>query len=116
MLPKLGGLTKAMYAAGRFTDTSGAKATFAVPNAVHREKSLQKLPEVEAALAAHFGRPVPLELVVEGEQGSTKSSAHAPALPHRQLPPARPRSVTGRHPRNHRCPLTRSTRSATRRS
>ncbi len=85
VLPKLGGLTKAMYAAGRFTDTSGAKATFAVPNAVHREKSLQKLPEVEAALAAHFGRPVPLELVVEGEQASPKSAprsgASAPATP-----------------------------------
>ena len=104
VLPKLGGLTKAMYAAGRFTDTAGAKAIFAVPNAVHREKSLQKLPEVEAALAAHFGRAVPLELVVEGEQPSAKPAARPDASDRRRLaanagPPstARPHS---RRPRS----------------
>ena len=65
ILPTLGGLTKAMYSVGRFTDSSGSKAVFAVPNAVHREKSEQKRPEVEAALERHFGRPVPLDLVID---------------------------------------------------
>ena len=65
ILPTLGGLTKAMYSVGRFTDSSGSKAVFAVPNAVHRDKSEQKRPEVEAALERHFGRAVPLELVID---------------------------------------------------
>ena len=74
VLPRLGGLTKAMYAAGHFLDSTGPKALFTVPNAVHREKAGQKLPEVEAALAAHFGRPVLLELVVDDGAGSAGST------------------------------------------
>lgn len=91
ILPKLSGLTKAMYTVGHFTDCSGNAAVFVVPNAVHRDKSEQKRPEVEAALATHFGRPVPLKLVVDdgtsvgsgssvstsgsGESGPTRASA-----------------------------------------
>jgi hypothetical protein len=77
VLPRLAGLTKAMYAAGRFLDSTGPKARFTVPNAVHREKAGQKLGEVEAALAAHFGRPVPLELVVDDGAGATGPSTAA---------------------------------------
>jgi DNA polymerase-3 subunit gamma/tau len=77
VLPRLAGLTKAMYAAGRFLDSTGPKARFTVPNAVHREKAGQKLGEVEAALAAHFGRPVPLELVVDEGAGATGPSTAA---------------------------------------
>jgi hypothetical protein len=77
VLPRLAGLTKAMYAAGHFLDSAGPKARFTVPNAVHREKASQKLAEVEAALAAHFGRPVPMELVVDDGAGGAGASAPA---------------------------------------
>ena len=79
VLPRLGGLTKAIYAVGHFLDSSGPRAVFAVPNAVHREKAGQKVAEVEAALAAHFGRPVPLELVVDDGAGGSSSATAAPA-------------------------------------
>lgn len=66
VLPNLSGLTKAMYSVGHFVDTDGTTARFAVPNDVHRQKSLQKVGEVEAAVANHLGRPLGLELIVEG--------------------------------------------------
>ncbi len=69
VLPRLSGLTKAMYAIGRFLAVEGEQAVFALPNEVHRQKCAQKQAEVEAALAAHFGRPVPLRLVVDGVAG-----------------------------------------------
>ncbi len=66
VLPRLGGLTKAMFAVGRFLAVEGERAVFALPNEVHRQKCAQKQAEVEDALASHFGRPVPLRLVVDG--------------------------------------------------
>ncbi len=69
VLPGLSGLTKAMFSVGHFVDVGSGRAgtlRFAVPNEVHREKSLQKLEEVEGALSARLGHPVHLELVVDG--------------------------------------------------
>jgi len=71
VLPTLSGLSKAMYAVGRFLSVEGGTAVYALPNDVHRQKCEGKRPEVEAALAKHFGRPVPLRLVVDdGGAGS----------------------------------------------
>lgn len=62
-----------MFSVGHFVDTaadaSTGRARFAVPNEVHREKSLQKLAEVEGALAAVLGHPLTLELVVDAPHG-----------------------------------------------
>lgn len=66
VLASLSGLTKAMYAAGRFTAVDGSAVTFAVPNEVHRQKCEQKRSEVESALSDRVGRPVRLTLVVDG--------------------------------------------------
>ncbi len=82
VLPRLSGLTKAMFNVGHFVDAGSMESgplRFAVPNEVHREKSLQKLPEVEAALQAALGRPVRLELVVEGAADARRSRAATPA-------------------------------------
>jgi hypothetical protein len=46
----------------------GGKAVLALPNAIHRDRCQAVRADVEAALATHFGRPVPLRLVVESEQ------------------------------------------------
>lgn len=66
MLPSLGGLVKAMYSVGRFTDVDGATATLALPNEVHRQKCEQKRSEVEAALSQRLDHPIRLRLVVDG--------------------------------------------------
>lgn len=77
VLPRLSGLTKAMYSVGNFVDTDGTTARFAVPNGVHRDKSLQKLGEVEDALEAELGHRLTLDLVIAGDAtpGATGTAA-----------------------------------------
>ncbi len=65
VLPSLGGLAKAMYSVGRFTEVAGSTATLALPNEVHRQKCEQKRTEVEAALSRRIGRPIHLQLVTD---------------------------------------------------
>ncbi len=67
ILPTLSPRAKAFFSAGRFVEGDDRTAVFALPNAPHVEKCEKHRPDVEAALAAHFGRPVPLRLVVDTE-------------------------------------------------
>src|SRR5712691_7884520 len=55
---------KVRFGAGHFVGVDDASATFALPNAVHRDRCEECRPEVEQTLASHFGRPVPLRLIV----------------------------------------------------
>jgi DNA polymerase III subunit gamma/tau len=55
---------KALFAAGRFVEADGL-VQFALPNSTHVARCEDHRSEVEAALAAHYGRPVPLLLVVD---------------------------------------------------
>jgi DNA polymerase-3 subunit gamma/tau len=57
---------KALYQAGRFVAADGERAQFGLPNEIHRNRCEDMRPEVEAALADQFGRPIPLVLVVDG--------------------------------------------------
>jgi DNA polymerase III subunit gamma/tau len=68
VLPKLKGMAKALFAAGRFIDGGSGVATFALPTGPHRDRCEPLRPQVEAVLAAHFGTPVVLRLVVDGEE------------------------------------------------
>jgi DNA polymerase III subunit gamma/tau len=65
ILPKLKGLPKAIYAPGRFIDSENDSAVFALPSTTPLAKGEQYRAEVEAALARHFGRPVPLKLIAD---------------------------------------------------
>lgn len=65
VLPKLKGMAKARFAAGRFIETTSSHAVLALPNAPHRDACLPLQTQVEEALEDHFGRPVPLRLVVD---------------------------------------------------
>ncbi len=79
VLEALPGLTRSLFRMGRFVESSTRAATFALPNDPHRAHCEKKRTEVEAALAAHFGRPVPLELVVDSDTvDRTTSQAAAP--------------------------------------
>jgi hypothetical protein len=55
---------KVRFGAGHFVGVDGVAATFALPNSVHRDRCEECRDEVEAALAKHFGRSVPLRLIV----------------------------------------------------
>lgn len=62
---------KALFQAGRFLGADGSRAEFGLPNEIHRNRCEEMRPEVEAALADQFGRPVPLVLVVDGPPAAT---------------------------------------------
>jgi DNA polymerase III subunit gamma/tau len=74
VLPKLKGMAKALFAAGRFIDGGSGTATFALPTGPHRDRCEPLRPQVEAVLAAHFGTPVVLRLVVDGEEPTVGTS------------------------------------------
>ncbi len=84
ILPALGGMTRAMYAAGRFVDVTATSATLAFPNEMHRQKCEQKRAEVERALSDGIGSPLKLRLVVDATADgaeparSTKGQGAAP--------------------------------------
>jgi DNA polymerase-3 subunit gamma/tau len=68
IVPRLRPLVKAYVLVGRFVESDGATAVFALPNDAHRAKCEPLRGEVEAALEAHFGRSVPLRFVVDSGQ------------------------------------------------
>ncbi len=85
ILASLPARAKAFFSAGRFLAVGDGAAVFALPNRPHAEKCERCRPEVESALAAHFGRPVPLRLVVDDDPPAAAptgpSGADEPAAP-----------------------------------
>jgi DNA polymerase III subunit gamma/tau len=80
ILHGLSARAKALYSIGRFVAVDGKEAKFALPNAAHRDKCLERVSEVEGALGAHFGTPVRLVLIVDGvDGGATNGAAPNPA-------------------------------------
>jgi hypothetical protein len=80
LLAKIPRGAKARYAAGRFVEVGDRGAVFAVPNAAHAEKCEEFRNDVERVLAEHFGRTVPLTIIVEST-APTPPAAPAPAAP-----------------------------------
>ena len=65
---------KALFQAGRFVGADGERASFGLPNEIHRNRCEEMRAEVESALADQFGRSVPLVLVVDGSSGGAQQS------------------------------------------
>ena len=59
ILSALPARAKAFFGGGRFVEVTDGAAVFALPNAPHAERCEASRPDVEAALAAHFGRAGP---------------------------------------------------------
>jgi hypothetical protein len=70
---------KVRFGAGHFIGVDDRGATFALPNPMHRDRCEECRPEVESALERHFGRPVPLRLVVV-EPGTPPEAAPPPVV------------------------------------
>ena len=79
ILSALPARAKAFFGGGRFVEVTDGVAVFALPNAPHAERCQASRPDVEAALAAHFGRPIPLRLAVD--DGLTPPDAAGAAGP-----------------------------------
>ena len=71
VLDTLSPRAKSRFRVGRFVPGPGEAATFALPNSIHRDRCEEVRLEVEQALAAHFGRPVPLRLITEEQAPAT---------------------------------------------
>ncbi len=93
----LGGLrpaTRARFAAGRFSAVDESGAVFALPNQAHRDKCDERRADVEAALADHFGRPVPFRLVVDDGTAAPPAVAADPGEPSRDVPQVEDEATT----------------------
>jgi DNA polymerase III subunit gamma/tau len=67
VLGALRGRAKALFKMGRLVHADERGARFAVPNEPSLKNCREKLDEVHEVLAGRFGRPVPLDLVVDGD-------------------------------------------------
>lgn len=76
VLATLSRKAKTRFQVGRFLAVEGDTAVFGLPNKIHVSKCQEVKGDVEAALAAHFGRPVPLRIVVD--EGAPPPDAGAP--------------------------------------
>ncbi|MDP7118319.1 MAG: DNA polymerase III subunit gamma/tau [Acidimicrobiales bacterium] len=65
MLPKK---ARARFSAARFVAVQDGSAVMALPNEPHRRRCAELVAEVESALAARFGVPVPVTLTVDDTQ------------------------------------------------
>ncbi len=89
LLPSLPQRSRARFSGGHWVDVVEGVAVFGLPNEPHAVRCEECRPEVESALAAHFGAPVPIRLVVDG-------SAPDPSAP-RSVAAAR-RAATDENP------------------
>jgi hypothetical protein len=79
ILPKLARKVSVWFK-GRFTDVLDGAAVFALEDQNFKNRAEKYQADVEAALAAHFGRPVPLQLTVD--DGAVHAAANAAADEH----------------------------------
>jgi DNA polymerase-3 subunit gamma/tau len=86
VLPTLPAKAKSRFASGRFVGVEPDAVIFGLPNKIHAAKCEEVRPEVEAALAAHFGRATPLRIIVD--EGATPPPTRGEGLT--PSPPAEP--------------------------
>jgi hypothetical protein len=88
VLRSLKARVKGLYGSGRFVAVEDDHAVFGFESATLGEMADQARPDVEAALSAHFGRPVPVRIVVD--PGTAAAVPGAPAAPvaeaHEEMP------------------------------
>ncbi|HEV2070295.1 MAG TPA: hypothetical protein VGR26_10915, partial [Acidimicrobiales bacterium] len=72
-------IAKGLFSAGRFAAVDDRVVTFAVPTDAMRVKCEARRGDVEAALAAFYGRPVPLRVIVDPSTTVQVADGGAPA-------------------------------------
>jgi len=79
LLAALPNRARARFRVGRFLTVDDGTAVFALPNETHRSYCEEVRLEVETALGSHFGRAVPIRLVVDEEDDGDGGAAAAPS-------------------------------------
>lgn len=64
---------RSKWRGGRWADADGSGLRFSVPNTWHQKACEGSRRDVEQALSAHFGRPLTVTLVVDGDTGAAGS-------------------------------------------
>jgi hypothetical protein len=72
---------RSKWRGGRFVETNGGAAQFAVPNEWHLRECEAGRRDVETALASHFGTPIEVVLVVDGGEVAGGARATDAASP-----------------------------------
>ncbi len=96
VLGHLSQAARARFRVGRFTEVGTDAAVLALPNTFHRDRCEPYRQEVEAALATHFGTPVPLRLAVESDASQPQPAATQPeeeAVDWNELQPVAPSAL-----------------------
>jgi DNA polymerase III subunit gamma/tau len=75
ILGKLAIPVRSKWRGGRWTEPAGETLRFGVPNEWHQKACEDTRRDVEEALAAHFGRRVPVAVVVDGAGGPAAADA-----------------------------------------
>jgi DNA polymerase-3 subunit gamma/tau len=70
---------RSKWRAGRWADPQGDEVRFSVPNAWHKGACDEARLEVEQALARHFGRPMTVAVVVDGDAAAATPLPGDPA-------------------------------------
>lgn len=78
VLEQLKGVVKAIYKTGQFVAVGDQGAVFALENTPTRDRAEKSRADVEAVLAAHFGRPVPLVVIDRADAPRYGGSAPPP--------------------------------------
>jgi DNA polymerase-3 subunit gamma/tau len=81
VLNQLSRPAKVYLAGGRFIEVTGAAAVFGLPGEGLLARASNFRAEAESALAAHFGRPVPLRLVLDDRPGTGPGPVGPPPAP-----------------------------------
>ena len=63
----LPGRAKSRFSGGRFMAAQGDSVVFGLPNAIHRDRCQECVTDVSAALSAHFGTDIEVQLIVDGD-------------------------------------------------
>ncbi|MFV1990402.1 MAG: DNA polymerase III subunit gamma/tau, partial [Acidimicrobiales bacterium] len=67
IMAKASGKVRALYSAGRFEEVANGRAVIALPTGPHMVRCDPIKPGVEALLEEHYGVPIALDLIVEGQ-------------------------------------------------
>ena len=86
ILPTLRPAVKVYLATGRFVSVDERGAVYAVPDKTLLTRARPGVPEVEEALASHFGRAVPFALVLDDAAPPAPSRADDPPPPEEEDP------------------------------
>jgi DNA polymerase-3 subunit gamma/tau len=81
ILNQLSRPAKVYLAGGRFIEVTSAAAVFGLPGAGLLARASNFQAEAESALTAHFGRPVPLRLVLDNRHGPGQGPVGPPPAP-----------------------------------